>query len=116
MSIDEFLGRMPGPEYNCFDFVREVWLKMKHEDIAEHKLKRLAGPFRNRKWTVSGMKMFQELTNPVDPCFVVMQRPRAQPHVGIWTDGRVLHLKQSGVEFQPLDVAKWYFTDIRFYV
>ena len=44
-----------------------------------------------------------------------MHRPGAAAHVGLFLRGRVLHIKQSGVEYQPLDVAIMGFKTHRFY-
>lgn len=113
-SIDTFLDRMPSERYNCFDFVREVWLHLAGEDVSE-KLAKLVGAFTNRKVTLSGLKAFRLLKNPESPCFVVMQRFKLVPHVGIFIDGRILHLRDSGVEFQPERIARSYFTSVKYY-
>jgi hypothetical protein len=113
-SIDCFLNRMPSNQYNCLDFVREVWLYLRKEDVTE-KLTGLIGDFANRKPNLSGVKAFKRLKEPVNPCFVVMQRFKYVPHCGIYLDGRILHLKDSGVEFQPIEVAKSYFQIVRYY-
>jgi hypothetical protein len=114
ISIDQFLDRMPSKQYNCFDFVKEVWAALVNEDVGI-KLDKLVGDFASRKVTVSGVKGFKRLKFPQSPCFVVMQRFKLVPHVGIFLDGRILHLKESGVEFQPELVAKRYFQTIRYY-
>jgi|ERR1051326_843931 hypothetical protein len=114
LSIDPFLDRMPSKTYNCLDFVREVWLYLMGEDVTD-KLTGLAGEFAIRRANLSGVKAFKRLQQPIDPCFVVMQRFKYVPHCGIYLDGRVLHLKDSGVEFQPIEVAKSYFQIVRYY-
>lgn len=114
LSIDNFLDRMPGPAYNCLDFVREVWKYLTGEDVTD-KLTGLIGDFDKRKANLSGVKAFKRLQQPVDPCFVVMQRFKYVPHCGIYLDGRILHLKDNGVEFQPLIVAQSYFQIVRYY-
>lgn len=113
-SVDPFLDRMPGPGYNCLDFVREVWLAMTGQDITA-KLTRLVGAFANRKATVSGVKGFQRLKTPVSPCFVVMQRFKFVPHIGIYLNGRILHLTNKGVQFMPLVVARQYYIGAKYY-
>lgn len=105
---------MPSKTYNCLDFVREVWLAMKEEDVTD-KLTGLIGDFANRKANLSGVKAFKRLQEPINPCFVVMQRFKYVPHVGIYLNGRILHLKDTGVEFQPLIVAKSYYQTVRYY-
>jgi hypothetical protein len=67
------------------------------------------------KVLLSGVRGFTKLEKPESPCFVVMQRNRVQPHVGIFYKNRILHLTDHGVEFQPLQVARRYFVKIGFY-
>jgi hypothetical protein len=115
-SIDPFLCRMQSSTYNCMDFTREVWLFLTdgQEDVVE-KLKRLVGDFTNRKVTASGLKGFQKLKQPVSPCFAVMQRFKFTPHVGIYIDGRILHLHNRGVELREPNIAKSYYQRIAYY-
>jgi hypothetical protein len=114
IQVDKFLDRVPLTQYNCFDFVREVWLDWFGEDVAL-KLNKLVGDFSQRKATISGVKAFTRLKQPKNPCFVVMQRLRCTPHVGIYLDGNLFHLGDRGAEFRPLNVARGYFQTIRFY-
>jgi hypothetical protein len=115
-SIDPFLNRMPKADYNCLDFSREVWLAMFGEDIKE-RLDKLCAGIRGRDGRVvlSGVKGFTKLERPESPCFIVMQRNKTQPHIGLFYNGRILHLADEGVEFQPLTVARRYFTRIGYY-
>ena len=113
-SIDSFLDRLPTKQYNCLDFVREVWLYLCGEDVTE-KLTGLIGDFTTRRANLSGVKAFRRLKQPINPCFVVMQRFKYVPHCGIYLDGRILHLKDNGVEFQPIEVARSYFQIVRYY-
>jgi hypothetical protein len=105
-SIDKFLDRLPHPGYNCRDFVREVWLELYGEDIASRLESTSLG---------SGLANFKRLALPVSPCFVFMCRARCGPHVGIYLNRRILHMHDSGTEFQPIEVARRYFTEIRYY-
>ena len=113
-SVDPFLDREQSKTYNCLDFVREVWLDMTGQDITA-KLTRLQGAFSDRKATVSGVKGFRRLLEPSSPCFAVMQRYLFVPHIGIYLDGRILHLTDKGVQFQPLVVARQYFISVKYY-
>lgn len=114
ISVDRFLDRIPRPGYNCLDFTREVWLAMTGQDITGS-LTRLTGRFVDRKATLSGIRAFTRLTEPSSPCLVVMQRLRFVPHLGIFIDGRILHMHSRGVEFQPLSVASIYFQTLKYY-
>jgi hypothetical protein len=114
ISVDRFLDRMPRPGYNCLDFTREVWLALTGQDITE-RLTGLVGDFACRKATVSGVKGFKRLQTPSSPCFVVMQRTKFVPHIGIFLNGRMLHMSNKGVQYMPIEVARAYFTGIRYY-
>jgi hypothetical protein len=114
ISTDQFLDRLPSSNYNCFDFTREVWLALTGTDLTS-KLLRLTGRFKERKGTVSGRREFERLKEPCTPCVVFMQRRFFEPHVGIWINGRVLHLKDNGVQFQPLPIACGYYKRFSYY-
>jgi hypothetical protein len=115
-SIDPFLSRIPKPGYNCLDFTREVWSALFEGDVRARLDALCAGVHdANGRIVLSGVKGFTRLEKPTSPCFVVMQRNKVQPHIGIFYQGRILHLMDRGVEFQPLQVARRYFTKIGFY-
>lgn len=113
-SVDPYLDRIPRPGYNCLDFTREVWKAMTGQDITAA-LTRLTGRFAERKATLSGFRAFKRLPGPQSPCLVVMQRLRFVPHLGIFLDGRILHMHTRGVEFQPLAVSSIYFQTLKYY-
>jgi hypothetical protein len=115
-SIDPYLDRMPKKGYNCLDFIREVWLDLFGDDVRVRLDALCVGVHANDgRIVLSAVKGFEKLTTPISPCFVIMQRSKIQPHVGIFYNRRILHLKANGVEYQPLQVAKRYFTKIGYY-
>lgn len=116
MSVDIYLNRtFDRSKYNCLDFVREVWLDLKGIDLAIP-LQAVFGPPAVRTPTRKMFREFQKISTPQSPCLVLMERPHAAPHIGIFIRGRVLHLSELGVEFQPIDVASRAFTSVRYYV
>lgn len=115
MSIDKYLNRKYNYQtYNCLHFSRDVWLDMTGIDITE-KLNGLLGKASDRMISTHTVKSFIRLLNPISPCIVLMQRPRTSPHMGIYIDGSVLHIKPNGVEFFPLDIASFGFKTVRYY-
>jgi hypothetical protein len=116
IRVDDFLDRVPGADYKCFDFVREVWLRSFGVDVGDQ-LAGLRAALEHRKVAMSEVKRFTKSDFPVvDPCFVVFQRKRSIPHIGILFDGRVLHL-QGGASAQYSrfkDIARRY-TKVSFY-
>lgn len=110
-SIDKFFNRVYSADYNCLAFVREVWQDMTGVDV----LKRLPWLLDGKREGLGGINGFRRLESPVSPCIAVFQRKGATPHVGIFLDGRILHIHERGVEFQPLIVAKTYFRRVQYY-
>jgi hypothetical protein len=115
-SIDKYLDRVPKKDYSCLDFVREVWLGLFGEDVSD-RLDLLCAGIRGDKGILKfkALKGFIKLSKPESPCFVLMQRTRIEPHVGIYYNKRLLHLIDNGVEYEPLEVARRYFSKIGFY-
>lgn len=112
MSVDVYFDRRyKRSEYNCLAFASEVWKDLTGQDIATPLAELLAG---GRVSRAQGQG-FVRRDNLTDPCLVLMQRRRATPHVGVYVRGRVLHITESGVEYQPLDVVSRAFTSTRFY-
>jgi hypothetical protein len=116
-SIDPLLNRTPTAAYNCLGFVAEAWEHLGGGlDVMERLQALNAGIHAEDGHVVlSTVRGFQKLVKPESPCFVVMQRSKIQPHIGIFYNGRVLHMKENGVEYQPLPVVQRYFTKIGFY-
>lgn len=116
MSIDTFFNRTFHPvKYNCVHFVREVWQYLTSEDISE-KFGMLLLPPSDRR--IEGRRLIASmpwLDYPASPCFALMQRRRVAPHLGVYLDGRILHIHELGVEFQPIDVASRGFQTVRFF-
>lgn len=115
MSIDAFYHRKyDAKTYNCAHFVCEVWRSITGNDIA-HKLAGFMLPPSERFVRVSLRHEFKRLTAPLSPCIVLMQQRRQAPHVGLYLRGRVFHITDKGVQFQPIEVATVGFKTIGFY-
>lgn len=115
MSIDAFYKKRYNRQlYNCAHFACEVWQHLTGESIA-HKLAGLLEPPKDRRVTFDLRRQFKRLEAPESPCLALMQRRGSAPHVGIFVRGRILHIHELGVEFQPIDVASRGFEKIGFY-
>lgn len=115
MSIDEFFHRRYNREtYNCAHFAAEVWEKLTGESIA-YKLRGILVPVKDKVISFELRHAFRRLQVPQSPCLVLLQRRKVSPHVGVFIRGRVLHLHEQGVEFQPLEVVSIGFQNTRFY-
>lgn len=115
MSIDAFFHRSYNREtYNCAHFVCDVWESVTGERI-DHRIDGLLKPSSSRHADFGLRRRFRKLVQPESPCIVLMHRKGNAPHVGIFVRGKVMHIHELGVEFQPVDVASRGFNKIGFY-
>ena len=90
MSIDAFLDREYDlHKYNCGHFVADVWKELTGEDITDI--------FS----LTTNAKQRTRLKEPVSPCVCIM-RGIADPHAGVYLDGKVWHLTPQGVQCNDL--------------
>lgn len=115
MTIDAFFHkRYNRQSYNCAHFVCDVWAHETGQRI-DDSLECFLRPPKERRVDPGLRNIFEKLQKPVTPCIVLMQRRKSPPHVGIYLRGRVLHIHELGVEFQPVDVVSRGFDKIGFY-
>lgn len=112
-SVDPFYRKtFDEKNYNCLHFTSEIWLEHTGQNITEMLTSFLEEASTPKRRIV---RLFEEITVPEEPCIVVMQRPRVNPHLGVYLRRRVLHITEAGVEFQPVEVASRGFKTIRFF-
>jgi hypothetical protein len=100
--------------YNCAHFVCEVWRGETGRDIDET-LHGVLLPPRARRLRLGDVhRVVEVLERPESPCLVLM-RNKWESHIGVFLRGRVLHLLQNGVQFQPLPIATLGFNKVRFF-
>jgi len=115
MNIDAFLDkRYHSSKYNCAAFVCEVWKVIARQDISSALQGAMTGE-ASRVLHAHNLTVFKRLTVPHTPCLALFQANRKAPHVGIWLDGKILHITENGVNWIPLDVAMIGFNQVRFY-
>lgn len=115
--LDEFLLRQFNLRtYNCWDLVREVWLRLTDQDLGSPELLHYtAMEFSDVVDTWQDVR-YREIPSPQSPCIVLMQRPRHMPHVGVFYKNRVIHIRRAGVQYQPIEVASLGFTTVKWYL
>lgn len=106
MNTDRYLVKVYDKErYNCWDFVREVWQELTGEDV-----------FTVTPPSVESIAPhFTPIEAPESPCLVLMLRQRCTPHIGVFYNGRVLHMNKRGPEYSPLHSATASFPTVRYY-
>lgn len=87
-TLDEFLDRQFNNKfYNCSDFVIECWEYLTGENLRE-----LHDRFRIKETREQLIAERKKLDSPVSPCLVLVDGPSMIPHVGIYYQGRMIHL------------------------
>lgn len=113
--IDQFFGKKyHAKHYNCAHFVCDVLAQIKSPDMAAL-LRGFLCAKKDRKVLKDDLSKIVVLQKPVDWCVVLFQRPKSSTHVGVYLQGRVLHLSKESVQFQPLDVVALGFKKVRFF-
>lgn len=115
MNVDKWLNKRHKKDiYTCLHFTRDVWLELTGQDITE-RLHGLLGADNARRLVRSHFRAFERLQAPCSPCLVYMRQMGRDPHMGVFVDGRLLHLNKHGAEYFPLEIAARGFTDFRYY-
>jgi len=113
VTVDKWLGKKyDAKNYDCLDWVCDVWLDETGEDLRA-RLEKFLG--HDRKVTPAIRKGFKRLKKPSSPCIVVMTRKGIDPHIGVFLRGKLGHLHSTGPEFLPVDLASRGFTSVTFY-
>lgn len=100
-SIDDYLQRkFDMKSYNCWHMAKEAWQELTSEVLQSRDIGN-----------------FVRLTKPQAPCFVLMQKKNAVPHVGIFYNGKVLHLHPvRNACYEPVFLASIGFHETDYYV
>lgn len=115
MNIDKYFTRKYNADtYNCAHFVCEVWEDLYGMDI-RHKLLPLLTPVKERSAPLDLRHNFERLVKPAEPCFVLMHRRKCDAHVGLYINGKVLHINDIRVELAPLKIVTIGFDSVGFY-
>lgn len=115
MSIDPFFSRTYNEgSYNCAHLVAEVWEGLTGHNIRDHLDGFLLPP--SERFVCEGIRhIFVRLEKPKNPCIVLMHKAKGSAHVGVFLDGKILHIQHTGVNFQPVEIVTMGFKAHRFY-
>jgi hypothetical protein len=104
ICFEKFLSKQYSANtYNCWDFALDVWADLQGRTIphaatnAEEPASQL-----HQLALLTAHKDFVALPAPVSPCFVLMQRQRMAPHIGVYINGKVLHMNSRGPCYDDL--------------
>lgn len=105
MNFESLLCKTYQPNYTCYEFACEAW-----QHVAGENLTKRMHDFLN------GTGVFIQMGAPESPCIAFFYRNNKSPtHVGLFIDGRILHLGFRGAQYAPLDLLMTTFKEVRFY-
>lgn len=115
-SVDRYLfKRYDKKAYNCRHFAREVWLELTGEDIAERITFFWDDPDKSHI-AKSDVQAFRRLHEPCNPCLAMMRNPKSPPHLGIYLDGRILHLDGDGAYYIRPEVVRQFWHSLTYFI
>lgn len=116
-SIDPlFDRRFNRNNYQCAHFTTEACEYLLGWDLTPA-FGGLLRPVKDKYVDLKAMRgFFKSIPNPAHPCVVLMLREGISPHLGLYWKGRILHLTENGVRYEPVEVATMFFTKVRYYV
>lgn len=108
MNVNDYLGRQyPFPP--CWSLVADVYASELDDTVTDYKtvnksIRAIAGAFRLALH--KSAHGFAQIADPVDFCVVLLGKtPRTGlHHCGIFYQGRVLHMLESGGQYQEMSV------------
>jgi hypothetical protein len=114
--VDSYLGLSHDMgKYNCWDFIRDVWLEVKDQDIGKRTPKTVTLKNLKSKF-IEEESQFKKIDSPISPCIVLFRRKKSLPHVGVYLEGFVLHLPEKQTSrMDKLEIVGKGFTEIGFY-
>ena len=100
--MDIMARRYDKHNYNCFHFAIDVWKLETGEDISF--------------LLTGGRQRFQRVKRAVGIALALMHRPRLVSHIGVFVNGRILHLPEHGSpKREHPDIAMLGYKQIRYY-
>lgn len=113
--LDKYLSKtFNHRNYNCYHFVREVWLELTGIDLGDQAPETVSAQSYTEK-ALQVANTLERLQSPSDPCIVLLQRARIEPHIGVYVDGKVLHLTRTGAYFMTLNQVTPGYPTVSFY-
>lgn len=105
MNFESLLKKIYQHDYTCYEFACEAWCEITGQNLADR-----------MQQFLNNVGCFQRLDKPESPCIAFFYRNDKSPtHVGLFIDGRILHLGFRGAQYVPLDMLMMTFKEVRFY-
>lgn len=115
MSIDALFDRVHDCKaYNCVHFLCEAWQHVTGTDLRP-RMRSFYCSIADMHADKATMRQLQPIKQPISPCIVLLTSVGHASHVGLYYNGKVLHLSEQGVQYMPLHIVQLTFNRTRFY-
>lgn len=109
ININHFFGRLYHIEhYNCMHFTCEVWEHL----TGENNLREIL--IKDGCINYERVKKFIVLEKPDNPCLVYF-KTGIESHLGVFLNGRILHITHAGVRYEHMETLRVCFRKMRFF-
>ena len=99
--------------YNCLHFTCDVYyditsivLQPLVNDLCTERVQRRVYPEKLRQFVLIDV--------PKTPCIAVMRSP-VSVHCGVYVNGAIVHLDETGIKSQPPHIAKHQYQSVKYY-
>jgi hypothetical protein len=101
--------------YHCVHFAVDMWKFVTGHDLSSQ-FSPLLSPEAARSAPDSVWRGFEELGQPgLDPLLVLLRGPGRQPHIGVYRDGRIWHMRETGPVAETLAQIVAGYPEVRFF-
>lgn len=105
MNFEHLLIQTYQQNYTCYEFSCDAWQHITGQNLTER-----------MQDFLNGSGTFTQMEVPESPCIAFFYRTDKSPtHVGLFIEGRILHLGFRGAQYVPLDLLMTTFKEVRFY-
>lgn len=114
LNIDSYLSRVWSfTDQNCWHVACDAWFDLTgiriHSGIEDFRMGALHATADHHA------DQLVKLQKPQTPCLVLMQRRLSNPHVGVFIDGKILHMNDKGVSYMPAHNVIMGYTRVTYY-
>ena len=113
--IDLFSKQYNKQTYHCVHFAVDVWKKVTGNDLSKQ-FAPLMKPLTSAIAVTTVWDGFTEVYSPSSPCVVLMRSAVRDPHMGVYSDGRILHIRQTGPHSAVIPQLELEYPHMRFFV
>lgn len=100
--------------YHCVHFVVDAWRELTQHDLSQQ-FAPLLQPIASIDAARSVWESFEEIVLPVSPCVVLMRCGADTSHMGVFYDGKVFHMRETGPHGATVPQLRMEYPTMRFF-